>query len=235
LTKRKEGQPEAGSSAPANELFEWHEPPKSRDGASIAFPLRILKTIIWSIDWEITDEILLQLNEELNRLGQHYLEDKTVFKFLQLLEAVGKYIKKRKGKAHPESVILLRELFNELERIVFMIGMSEVERKARLRKQIQEFIALKKKLAALREAGESPAPGKTAPPPKAAPKAPPAVKKPSPTVKAPPAETKKPASPEISLDNFRQMILNDVQTLIREEFKKIRAEVKEMIKKSTAR
>ncbi|MEW6079490.1 MAG: hypothetical protein AB1724_16910 [Thermodesulfobacteriota bacterium] len=239
MAKRKEGQPAGGDSASADELFEWHEPPKTRNGASIAFPLRTLKTIIWSIDWEITDEVLLQLNEELDRLKQFYQDDKTIIKFLQLLEAVGKYIKKRKGKSHPESVILLRELFNELERIVFLIGMSEVERKARLRKQIQEFIALKKKLAALREAGGSPAPVKPAPPkaapvakkpPAAAKKTPPEIKKPPAEVKISATETKKKTAPEFNPEAFRRIILDEVAVLVREEIKKLKAELKEMLK-----
>jgi hypothetical protein len=238
LTKRKEKEPAADGGASANELFEWHEPPKSRNGASIAFPLRTLKTIIWSIDWEITDEILLQLNLELGRLQQHYQEDKTVLKFLQLLEAIGKYIKKRKGRSHPESVILLREFFNELERIVFMIGMSEVERKARLRRQIQEFIALKKKLAALRTGAEVP-PARPATP---VPAAKPAAKKAAPAIRKPPVESKKPAAdpkkkaaPEFDPETFRQSIMDEVAIMIREDIKKLKVELKEIIKKSSAR
>jgi septum formation inhibitor MinC len=259
---------------PPNELFEWTESPqtplKPMDNTSLTSPLRTLKTIIWSIDWEISDQILMMLNEELNQLKQFYQEDETILKFLQLMEATGRYIKKRKGKSHPESVSLLREFFVELERIVFMLGMPEGERKAILHKQIEKFNSLKKRLAASRtteEPRQKSAPEKLPPDVKTAPiKASPEVKtaptKPPPEVKtgpvkplpdmkttpkkAPPevktapimppseektapADTEAQVSPEFNPQIFRQVMLEEMRLVIRYEFKKIKAELKELI------
>jgi len=237
LAKLKNDQPEPDSDTTADELFEWIENSqaslKSRDDTSLTSPLRTLKAIIWSIDWEITDQILLLLHKELNLLKPYYKEDETVFKFLQLMEAVGKYIKKRKEKSHPESINLLRGLFNELELIVFMMGMSESERNAILQKQIDKFNALKKKLAAARKANKSRK--------KAAPK-----KKPPAKQKITEAKTEKKVpeniekqeipedtgimknqvSTEFDPESFRQMMREEMRLLIKEEFKKLIAELR---------
>jgi hypothetical protein len=249
---RKDGQPESGMNTPPDELFEWVASPgpplKPRDNTSLTSPLRTLKTIIWSIDWEITEKILMMLNEELNLLKQYYQEDETILKFLQLMEAVGRYIRKRKGKSHPESVSLLREHFNELERIVFILGMPEGERKGILQKQIEKFNLLKKKLAASRTVEEpgqksvpekappdiKPAPGKSpgikmTVPEKPAADVKPAPKKITPEVKTSSAVKEDGASPEFKPEVFRQMMLEEMRLVIRYEFKKIKAELKEMI------
>lgn len=195
MTTQKDGPPGSKGNVPPDELFEWiattEAPLKSRDNTSLTSPLRTLKTIIWSIDWEITDHILKMLNEELGQLKLFYQEDETVIKFLQLMEAVGRYIKRRKGKSHPESVSLLRGLFVELERIVFMLGLSESERKTILNKQIEKFNALKKKLAASKTVDAPP--NNLAPGP-ASPGIPPLPEKSPLVVK--PAPEKKPVLPE---------------------------------------
>lgn len=234
MIKQQDGQPASGINVPPDELFEWVENPvaslKSKGNSSLTSPLRPLKTIIWSVDWEISDEILQLLNDELNRLKRHYQADETVIRFLQLMEAVGKYITKRKGKSHPESVILLRELFSELELIVFMMGMPESERKARLQKQMGKFNSLKKKLAASRTPEISrPAeePRKKMVPKKE----PPAEKKVAAyTEKQLSPDTKEKVPTEFSPEVFRQMMLYEMRLVIRYEFKKFKSELEQMIK-----
>jgi hypothetical protein len=258
LTTQKDEQPGSAGNESPDELFEWiattEAPVKSKDNTSLTSPLRTLKTIIWSIDWEISDHILKMLNEELSQLKLFYHEDETVIKFLQLMEAVGRYIKRRKGKSHPESVSLLRELFVELERIVFMLGLSESERKAILNKQIEKFNALKKKLAASKTA-ESP-PKKTTPktvPPVIPPvpekrppvdkpvpeKKPPVIKAAPPRIptveKTAPVNTRDRVMTEVSPEVFRQMLLEEMRLVIRYEFKKIKAELLELMENKSAR
>ena len=269
MTTQKDEQPGSTGNVPPDELFEWiattEAPIKSRDNTSLTSPLRTLKTIIWSIDWEISDHILKMLNEELNQLKLYYQEDETVIKFLQLMEAVGRYIKRRKGKSHPESVSLLRGLFVELERIVFMLGLSESERKTILNKQIEKFNALKKKLAASKTAEPStkkltpdavspgippvvkPAPEKKPPVPEKSPpvvkpapeKKPPEIKaaapKSPPVDKTPSTDTKAPVTTEVNPDVFRQMLLEEMRLVIRYEFKKIKSELMELVGDKTAR
>ncbi len=244
MTTPIDGQPESESNLPSDVHFEWEENPatsyKSGNNISLTSPLRTLKTIIWSIDWEISDQILKMLHDELNTLKEYYQDDETVIKFLQLMEAVGKYIVKRKGKSHPESVKLLREFFAELERIVFMLGMSETERNTSLQKQIDKFNALKRKLASSRK--EDAAPAKTAPKveeiikKEALKKVPPVVVEAPPKVvpskvkKKAPAKTQSQSPMEFKPDVFRQMLLDEMRLVIRYEFKKIKAELEEMVK-----
>ncbi len=236
MTKPNETQPASGINESPDALFEWIENPevsaKPVAHTSLTSPLRTLKTIIWSLDWEISDQILTMLDEELNQLKQYYQKDKTVLKFLQLMEAVGKYIAKRKGKSHPESANLLRGLFVDLELIVFAMGLSEGERKVILRKQMEKFHALKKKLAASRtgeEPGKNPAPGKIPPVVKTPPKIiPPEVKIPS-EVKISSTDTETQVEPEFNPGVFRQMLLDEMRLVIRYEFKKIKTELVAMI------
>lgn len=221
MTKPKDDQLASKVEDSPDVFFEWDENPgggavQSRDNnLSMTSPLRTLKTIIWSLDWEITNNILRLLSQEINQLKAYYEKDETVIKFLLLLEAVGRYITKRKGKSHPESVHLLQDFFVELERIVFLIGMPENERKACLQKQINKFNALKKKLAASRSGEESPK--------KEAPR-----KKP-PAIVPPPAYTPIQASSNVNPEVFRQMLLDEMRLVIRYEFKKIKTELLEMI------
>ena len=66
-------------------------------------PLARLKTIILSIDWEITDEILQQLKEELLDLNDVWAGDKIKQVYVQGLDKIGKYIYKEKANAHPNA------------------------------------------------------------------------------------------------------------------------------------
>ena len=96
MNKKKDEQPGSGNNVPPDELFEWVETPKpslkSGNTLSLTSPLRTLKTIIWSIDWEISDQILTMLHAELNQLMQYYKEDETVIKFLMLMDAAQRLI-----------------------------------------------------------------------------------------------------------------------------------------------
>jgi hypothetical protein len=244
LNKPKEGQSASGNDVPPNELFEWEESSEAHlkggnDTISLTSPLRTLKTIIWSLEWEISDPILMMLHTELGVLMKYYQQDKTVIKFLQLMEAVGKYVKKRRGKSHPESVNLLRGFFIELERLIFILGISESERTASLKQQIRKFNALKKKLADARAAEKVPdkkitekAPaGTKIIAPVAAVKSVPAVKPvPADVAETPSPKGEEQAAPDFfNPELFRQMMLDEIRLVIRHEFKKLKAELTQML------
>lgn len=112
-----------------------------------AFPLRDLKSILLSIDWEISDEVLTMLIEEIGRLEDTYKSDNNLVVFFQLLGTVGKYIKKRKVNAHPGAIKLLNSVYNSLEIVLLSKGITEAEKKKILLVQVKEFKKIKEQIA----------------------------------------------------------------------------------------
>ena len=112
--------------------------------AGVDSPLTGLKSILLSIDWEISDEILDELRDEIERLRPEYEDDKAILVFLQMLDSIGKYIKIHKANAHPEALRLLNEVFENLEAVtVNASDVSESEKKRRLFSLVGKFKKLK--------------------------------------------------------------------------------------------
>ncbi len=117
-------------------------------------PLWDLKAIILSIDWEITDEIMTRLTEQIGRAKNAYNEDKTILLFLQLLDSVGKYIKINKADTHPDAIKLLNSVYTSLEKVALSKGISSAEKEKTLLFEIKRFKKLKEHIA-LRKAETS--------------------------------------------------------------------------------
>lgn len=107
-------------------------------------PLARLKSIILSIDWEITDDILRQFNEELIELKDIWADNKVNLIYIQALEKISRYIYKEKSSAHPNAIKLLLTLYTNLEKIVSDEDMSDREKKTILLEDIEKFEKLKK-------------------------------------------------------------------------------------------
>ncbi len=106
-------------------------------------PLRNLKSIVLSIDWEITDEIMDKFLEETNRLRDIYANEKIPVLFLQLLGSVGKYIRNQKARAHPDSIRILNSVYNSFEKVLIEETMPESEKRNWLFKEVNKFKKLK--------------------------------------------------------------------------------------------
>lgn len=123
-------------------------------------PLKELKSIVLSIDWEITDEIMTKFLDQVDGLKDAYKDDKIVLMFLQLLGSVGKYIKAKKANADPEVVKLLNSAYTGLEKVLLTEGITEPERKKMLLVEVNAFKKLKERLtgkvAALKKVAISP-------------------------------------------------------------------------------
>ncbi len=91
-------------------LFEFTEEQDS--------PLTHLKTIILSLDWEINDDILQDLNDEVDHLQQVWKEDKVALVYLQGLTKVGRYLQEKGAYAHPNAIKLLLIFFYNFEKII---------------------------------------------------------------------------------------------------------------------
>ena len=130
-------------------LFGEEEPSETAEIKSadiIPHPLRDLKTVILSIDWEITDEVMTSFVKQVAVLQDTYRNDKIVLVFLQLLGSIGDYIRTHLGQAHPDAFKILTSLFAELERIVQSEDLTEVEKKKILSVELGKYKKLKNQL-----------------------------------------------------------------------------------------
>jgi hypothetical protein len=125
------------------------------DANQLPDPLRELKAIFLAVDWEINDDIMSALLRQIDILKATFAEDRIMTLFLQLLAAVGKYIKAQKANAHPDAVKLLNSIFTSLQIVSMTEGISEAKRKKILRIEVQRFQALKEKLARKKESARA--------------------------------------------------------------------------------
>jgi hypothetical protein len=142
-----------GDSDPESEpVEEIPEPIEETDFIDELSILRQLKAIILSIDWEIKDEYLHDLISESERLKEDFRHDKSLFLLLQMLGSIGKYLLKKKAGAHPDSISLLKSVYESIEKIVTSEGMTESEKETELSMQIARFNQLKE---AIKKAGKT--------------------------------------------------------------------------------
>ena len=110
-------------------------------------PLRELKSIVLSLDWEITDEVMGRFFQEIQRLEDEYGNQKILVSFLHLLDSIGKYIKTHKGKAHPHAGKLLNSAFMSLEKVIRSQHLTPMERKRMLARELKRYRRLKEQIA----------------------------------------------------------------------------------------
>ena len=133
-----------------DDLFDENDTPlphsEDRD-VSEYYPLSELKNLILSIDWEITDEVLEKLLQQIKDLNMVYGHDKIVLTFLQILNSLGVYIKKNRAKAHPKTFKTLNSVFSSLDRVVLSKDMLEPDRKKILRTEMNRYKKLRIQIA----------------------------------------------------------------------------------------
>ncbi len=110
-------------------------------------PIAKLKTIVLSIDWEITDEILHQLNDELQDLKDVWTGNKINLVYIQALEKIGRYIFAEKANAHPNAIKLLLAFYYNLEKIVTSASMDDEAKKQLLLQDVKKFEQFKMQIA----------------------------------------------------------------------------------------
>ena len=107
-------------------------------------PISRLKSLILSIDWEITDEILMQFNDELIDLRDIWAGEKINLVYVQALEKISKYIYQKKADSHPGAIKLLLTLYHNLEKIVSSFDLTEEQKKEILLEDVKRFESLKR-------------------------------------------------------------------------------------------
>lgn len=112
-------------------------------------PLTHLKSIILSLDWEITDEILQDLNGEIAHLKHldQFAHDKVSQVYLQGLDKIGKYIQSEGASAHPNSIKLLLTLYYDFEKILSSEHITGAEITALLKADVRKFKILQHQIA----------------------------------------------------------------------------------------
>jgi hypothetical protein len=109
-------------------------------------PINTLKALVFAIDWEITDESMVSFLREIKRLQQKYQNDKVFSLFLKLHESIGKYIKARKAKAHPDSFKFVASVYKNFEKALMTPGISEIQKKKLLATEVNKFKEFKQRV-----------------------------------------------------------------------------------------
>jgi hypothetical protein len=120
-----------------------------------ASPLRELKSVILSIEWEISDEVMHRFLEEVALLKNSYNHDRIMSPFFKMLDSLGRYIKKYKAKANPGAIKVLNSVYAALERILLSDdGLKASEKETILLEEVQRFKELKRAIQGGRESRE---------------------------------------------------------------------------------
>lgn len=120
-------------------------------GSSSKDPLDELKSLVMSIEWEITDDIMERFLDQVDSLKTRFGEDRIIVMFLQLLGSLGLYVKTNKGKAHPSSFKLLNSVYESFEKAVSPGKISPSEKKKLLYIELNKYKELKEQIESVRE------------------------------------------------------------------------------------
>lgn len=187
----------------ADDLFEF--------GTDNTSPISRLKSLVLSIDWEITDDVLRQFNEELLDLKSIWAGETINLVYVQALEKISKYIYQNKAESHPSAIKLLLTFYYNLEKIVSSSDLKEEQRKEILLEDVKRFENFKRQIK-----------GQSAPA-----LAPPAPRPVSPAVAPPAPKMTKAVDGESDLLNLKAIVLGidweitdlDLNDLRREVFR----------------
>jgi len=101
-----------------------------------------LRNIIMSMEWEVTDDLLKELMQELSRLQKAYNKDSVLQKLFRLLVHLSRYIKVHKSDTHPYIFKMLFQAHNGLTKIAS--GKCSNYQKAKIvNDEIKRYISLK--------------------------------------------------------------------------------------------
>lgn len=106
-------------------------------------PLDELKSLVMSIEWEITDDVMERFLSQIDSLKTRFGEDRILIMFLQLLGSLGLYVKTNKGKAHPIAFKLLNSVYNSFENAASPGKISPSEKKKLLYIELNKYKELK--------------------------------------------------------------------------------------------
>ncbi|MDW7773691.1 MAG: hypothetical protein SCH71_12460 [Desulfobulbaceae bacterium] len=112
-------------------------------------PLADLKSIVLSLDWEITDSTMQDLADELERLKEddNFRGDKISQVYLQGLSKIGQYIRSELAHSHPNAIKLLLTFYYDFEKILSSDTITGTEITALLKADVRKFKILQYQIA----------------------------------------------------------------------------------------
>lgn len=214
-------------------LFQEDSPEAADEQVGLVeHPLKNLKAVLLSIEWEITDSTMDGLLNEIKNVEYVYSEDKIILTFLQLLGSVGRYVKANKGRAHPEATRVINSVYDALEKVALTEGMTRQEKEKMLLEEVAKFKKLKELVVLRKAEKKEPKVLEVSP----APPAPSTVPPPEPEgipAKEVPAREEVQAEPGtgaglagMSPHEAFAYALEEIKEVIRAEFRALRAEIK---------
>jgi hypothetical protein len=105
-----------------------------------------LKSVILSIDWEISDLTLQSFDAVVKRLMKKVKSNKIHSSFLKMILSIGGYVAKNKESSHRGALGLLRTVFQDYESMVQNPGMTASEKKQLIELDIRKFHEFKREL-----------------------------------------------------------------------------------------
>ena len=102
-------------------------------------PLKDIKSIILSLEWEIDNGILDQFDAEINKLQALYEENYTILGFLSILRFLGRYIRVRGTDSNRGSITLLLSIYDNLEDVVLSEDMTAENKRDILLEDIKNY------------------------------------------------------------------------------------------------
>lgn len=142
---KKAAPPKAAVSNPAPP-----KKPETKPKSIKSLMINDLKSVVLSLEWEISDQVMQKLGEEIAKLEESCKNDKIVIAFLQLLGSLGKYIQKKRADAHPESITLLHSVYESLESAMLSDELSDVAKKKMLVAQVNKYKQLKEQISLIK-------------------------------------------------------------------------------------
>ena len=212
-------------------LFQEDAPDAAEEQVGLVeHPLKNLKAVLLSIDWEITDSTMDSLLNEIKNVEYVYSEDKILLTFLQLLGSIGRYVKANKGRAHPEATRVINSLYEALEKVALTEGMSRPEKEKMLLDEVAKFKKLKEQVVLRKAEKKEPVVFEVSPAPPA-PSPEPVPERERVPVTEIPAREESQAEPRAE-SRFAApheafaYALEEIKDVIRAEFRALRAEIK---------
>ena len=113
---------------------------------TIDSPIKKLKEIILSLDWEINDTNLARFDDELEYLNEIWKKEKIYLAFLRILRALGRYIHSHKAATHSDAIRVLYSVYNGLEKILISPEMGQARKVQIVQGELQKYNDLKQRI-----------------------------------------------------------------------------------------
>lgn len=122
-------------------------------------PLKDLKMIVLSLEWEINDETLKRLDDEVLRLEEVYADSVIPSAFLKIMRFLGRYLTTKGAESEPGSINLLLITYDNLEYTLLSRSMTEAEKLSLMRGNILKYRGWVEAIDLAAVGDETPPPG----------------------------------------------------------------------------